>query len=126
MPFINLGNIKTTLAGGGTLYTHTYDLGTKTHEFNGLGALGFCKCTASYKTGDIIKLNGVEISAINLPHYIINGVYILFMAEESAMLIFNKAEYTSIPDGTIAPPDDVATWCACAGLDYAQLGQPDI
>lgn len=126
MPYINLGNIKSTLAGGGTLYTHTYNAGTKTHEFTGVGTLGFCKCVASYKSGDIIKLNNVEISVINLPHYIIQNAYILFIAETDAMFIFNKAEYNMIPDGTIAPADDVATWCACAGLNYAELGSPDV
>lgn len=125
MPYINLGNIKTTLAGGGTLYTHSYNAGKKTHDFTGTGTLGFCKCTASYSTGDIIKLNGNEVGTINLPHYIISGAYIIFIAETNAMLIFNKAEYNMIPDGEVAPVDDIATWCACAGLNYAQLGSPD-
>lgn len=125
MPYINLGNIKSTLAGGGTLYTHAYNAGLKTHEFTGIGTLGFCKCVASYKSGDIIKLNNVEISVVNLPHYIIQNAYILFIAETDAMFIFNKAEYNMIPDGTIAPVDDLATWCACAGLNYAELGSPD-
>ena len=125
MPYINLGNIKSTLAGGGTLYTHAYNAGLKTHEFTGVGTLGFCKCVASYKSGDIIKLNNVEINVVNLPHYIIQNAYILFIAETDAMFIFNKAEYNMIPDGTIAPADDLATWCACAGLNYAELGSPD-
>ena len=125
MPTVNLGNIKSFSEGAG-LYTHTFDEINLIHNFEGTGVFGYCKCIANYNTEHTIEINGHPINAINIPSYISAGAWIVFSIEDNSIYIFNKAEQFVVPDGEIVTPtDDPAIWCACAGINWYEIGQPD-
>lgn len=42
-------------------YTHSYDESTHVHNFKGKGYNGKAKCTATFKSGDTIAVNGVKV-----------------------------------------------------------------
>lgn len=44
-------------------YTHSYNSSTKRHNFQGKGSNGKAKCTATFKSGDSIAINGTVVTA---------------------------------------------------------------
>ena len=127
MPYINLGNLIVP-PNGASVYTHKYNLGTKTHEFNGISQFGFCQCLKSYAINDKIKINNVDITEINSPEKIKAYAWIIFIVDNTKMYIFTKtASLTEYPDGsTVEPVNDIKLWCACAGINWYDIGCPDI
>ena len=127
MPYINLGNLITSSQGISN-YTHKYHAGSKTHIFTGMDQLGFCQCSRDWHLNDIIKINDIEITEINYPEKIKAYTWIYFVVEQNKMYIFNKtSSVIEIPDGELVEPiNDIVIWCACAGLDWYQLGSPSL
>jgi hypothetical protein len=125
MPQLNLGNIKGFSEGAG-LYNHTYDTLTKIHNFTGIGRFGYCKCLANYSAGDIVQVNGVEVSIITIPTFIVENAWIVFIISDDVFYMLDKAEMFHIPDGEIVEPvNSPEIWCACAGINWREIGSPD-
>ena len=67
-------------------YKHSYDADTKVHNFTGKGVNCKAKCTATFKSGDTIAVNGVSVPAYAGPEtienagsdIIINGRWVTF------------------------------------------------
>ena len=125
MPQLNLGNIKGFSEGAG-LYNHTYDTLTKIHNFTGTGRFGYCKCLANYSAGDIVQVNGIEVSVITIPTFIVENAWIVFIISDDVFYMLDKAEMFHIPDGEIVEPvNSPEIWCACAGINWREIGSPD-
>lgn len=125
MPQINLGNIKAYSEGAG-LYTHTYDETNHIHNFVGNGKFGYCKCVANYSVQDTIHINGANISSITIPTFIIKNAWITFIIEDGVFYMLDKAEMFHIPNGELVTPvNDPEIWCACAGINWKEIGSPD-
>ena len=51
--------------------------------------------------------------------------WIIFIIEDNKMLLFDWLNIQEIPDGKLATTvNDMNTWFACAGLNYAAMGSP--
>lgn len=126
MPQINLGNIKNYSDGAG-LYTHSYNNSSKTHNFTGVGVFGYCKCVVDYKAGDKIQVNNIAIPHITMPTYIIKDAWITFIIHDSVFYMLDKAEMFHVPEGELVTPiNSPEIWCACAGINWKEIGSPDI
>lgn len=127
MPYINLGNILSS-SERGSQYTYHYNAGTKTHILSGKDQFGFCYCLNKWHPNDSVIINNIKITEINQPEKIQAWTWIQFIVDNNKMYIFNKtAHLLEVPDGTIIEPiNDIAIWCACADLDWYNIGCPSI
>ena len=126
MPYINLGNIRP-ISQDVSVYTHTFDEDSLTHNFSGNGIFGYCKCVANWEAGHKVAVNGTELTSVSIPRFIADQAWIIFALENNGMYIFDKSEMFNIPDGEVVmPTDDPEIWCACAGINYHEIGRPDV
>lgn len=128
MPTANLGNVRPAISEGAGLYSHEFDSDNLIHNLSGEGRFGYCKCIENYdNTNHTFLINGGEVPAINLPNYIQQGNWIVFtIDDDNSLYLLNKASQSVIPDGEIVTPvDDPEIWCACAGINWYEIGSPD-
>ena len=126
MPYTNLGNILPSNSIA-SFYTHIYDNINHIHYFNGNGVLGFCRCLFNYdRNHHQIKVNNIHITEINHPELLKTNAWLYFIIEDTKMFLFQNSQIFDIPDGEMAPINDINIWCACAGINYAEIGTPDL
>ena len=97
--------------------------------FSGDSKIGYCKCTGTYHTNDIIKVNDTIIRHVVKPETIQTGTYIFFIVDNSSLIIFSNTHSSkAIPDASDPvldsiknkySEDTITTWIKCAGLDIA-------
>lgn len=115
---------------GMSRYYHQFDDSNTTHTFSGDSKIGYCKCTGTYHTNDIIKVNDTIIRYVVKPETIQTGTYIFFIVDNSSLIIFSNTHSSkAIPDASDPvldsiknnySEDTITTWIKCAGLDIAE------
>ena len=115
---------------GMSKYYHQFDDSNTTHTFSGDSKIGYCKCTGTYHTNDIIKVNDTIIRHVVKPETIQTGTYIFFIVDNSSLIIFSNTHSSkAIPDASdpaldsiknTCSEDTITTWIKCAGLDIAE------